>query len=87
MSTMNVSLSREMRDFVEEELASGEYASASDVVQAGLRKLQEERKEEAAKLEILRSEIAVAMAEAERGEFSTKSVMDIAAEVLDELKN
>jgi putative addiction module CopG family antidote len=36
MRKLNVSLSDEFVDFVERELASGEYASASEVVRDGL---------------------------------------------------
>ena len=39
MATMNVSLSDEFAAFVEGEIASGEYASASEVVRDGLVKL------------------------------------------------
>ena len=40
MATMNVSLSDEFVAFVEREVASGEYTSASEVVRDGLRLLQ-----------------------------------------------
>jgi antitoxin ParD1/3/4 len=40
---MNVSLTPELREFVETELKRGGYQTASEVVRAGLRRLQEER--------------------------------------------
>ena len=43
MATMNVSLSDEFAAFVEGEIASGEYASASEVVRDGLRLLRREK--------------------------------------------
>lgn len=40
---MNVSLTQELENFVEKEVASGLYQTASEVVRAGLRRLKEER--------------------------------------------
>ncbi len=41
---MNVHLTRELRDLVEKEVASGLYASASEVIREGLRLLVEDRR-------------------------------------------
>ena len=41
---MNVSLTPQMVKFVEEQVASGDYQSASEVVRSGLRLLHERRK-------------------------------------------
>ena len=43
MATMNVSLSKEFADFVEAQVSSGGYASASEVVRDGLRLLRREQ--------------------------------------------
>jgi antitoxin ParD1/3/4 len=40
---MNVSLTKELEEFVEKEVESGLYQTASEVVRAGLRKLKEEK--------------------------------------------
>jgi antitoxin ParD1/3/4 len=40
---MNVSLTSELEKFVEKEVRSGLYQTASEVVRAGLRRLKEER--------------------------------------------
>ncbi len=40
---MNVSLTPELEEFVAEEVGSGLYQTASEVVRAGLRRLKEER--------------------------------------------
>ncbi len=40
---MNVSLTPELTKFVEKEVASGLYQTASEVVRAGLRRLKEEK--------------------------------------------
>lgn len=41
---MNVHLTDQQRKFVEDRVASGKYASASEVVRAGLRVLEEEER-------------------------------------------
>ena len=74
MGTMNVSLTKELHDYVETEVASGDFASASEVVRAGLRALRDERAE---RLEILRREIQIGVDDIEAGRFATRSVDQI----------
>ncbi len=40
---MNISLTRELESFVNKEVKSGLYQSASEVIRAGLRRLKEEK--------------------------------------------
>jgi antitoxin ParD1/3/4 len=40
---MNVSLTPELEDFIEQEVQTGMYQSASEVIRAGLRLLKEEK--------------------------------------------
>lgn len=84
MITMNVNLTQEMADFVESELASGDYASASELVRDALRILRRDREIDSEKTEISRRAIDHAISQAERGEFSERSVMDIAESALRE---
>ncbi len=84
MPTMNVNLTPEMAEFVAGELATGDYASASELVRDALRMLRRDRDIEREKAGILRHDIDLAVAQAERGEFSSRGVMDIAARVLHE---
>lgn len=42
-ATMNISLTPELEAFVEKELQSGMYSSASEVIRAGLRLLKDEK--------------------------------------------
>lgn len=79
MPTMNVSLSDEFVEFVEEEIASGEYGTASEVVRDALRILKREREARAEKLAILRREVAIGLEQMQKGRFSKRSVADIAA--------
>jgi antitoxin ParD1/3/4 len=84
MPTMNINLTPEMVEFVAGEVATGDYASASELVRDALRMLRRDRDIEREKAGILRREIDLAVAQAERGEFSNRSVMDIALSVLRE---
>ena len=65
---MNVSLTPEFETFVDQKLKSGSYSSASEVVRAGLRLLQEQDAEHAARLEALRRDVRVGRAHLKRGE-------------------
>jgi antitoxin ParD1/3/4 len=82
MGTMNVSLTKELHEYVETEVASGDFASASEVVRAGLRALRDERALAVEKLEILRREVKIGFNQMEAGLFSDKTVDQIAGEVL-----
>jgi antitoxin ParD1/3/4 len=81
MPTMNVNLTPEMADYVSSELASGDYASASELVREALRSLRRDRDLEAQKFALLKQELDIGLGEAERGEFSSRSVDDIVAAV------
>lgn len=65
---MNVSLTPEFETFVDEKLKSGSYSSASEVVRAGLRLLQEQDAERAARLDALRRDVRLGRAQLKRGE-------------------
>jgi antitoxin ParD1/3/4 len=81
MPTMNVSLPAALAEFVEKEVASGNYSTASEVVRDGLRMLREERAVYEEKLAILRREIRIGLDDVEAGRFSDRSVMDILADI------
>jgi antitoxin ParD1/3/4 len=80
MATMNVSLTDEFASFVEGEVASGEYASASEVVRDGLRLLRREKAAYHEKILILRREVGIGLDQARSGRLSKKAVAEIAAE-------
>jgi antitoxin ParD1/3/4 len=81
MATMNVSLPQALAEFVEQEVQSGAYSTASEVVRDGLRLLRYEKEAREEKLAILRREIQIARDQVDAGQFSEESVMDILAEV------
>ncbi|PZO55140.1 MAG: type II toxin-antitoxin system ParD family antitoxin [Alphaproteobacteria bacterium] len=65
MASTSLTLGPHWEDFIEREVASGRYASASDVMRAALRELEERSQ----KLEALRAHLAEGAAQAARGEF------------------
>ncbi|MEJ7811516.1 MAG: type II toxin-antitoxin system ParD family antitoxin [Gemmatimonadaceae bacterium] len=65
---MNVSLTTELEQFVEEKVKGGDYTSASEVVRAGLRLLKEREAEHQARLEALRRDVREGLGQLEHGE-------------------
>jgi antitoxin ParD1/3/4 len=78
MPTMNVSLPAELLAFVEHEVTSGDYGTASEVVRDGLRLLRRERELHDEKLAVLHREVNAGVAQAQTGRLSTRSAADIA---------
>jgi antitoxin ParD1/3/4 len=81
MPTMNVSLPKALAEFVEKEVASGSYATASEVVRDGLRMLREERAVYEEKLAILKREVQRGIDQIDAGQFSDLTLPEIYAEV------
>lgn len=77
MPTLNVSLTPEFAEFIEDAVTSGSYVSASEVVRDALRLMRQEQESAAAKLVLLRRAVDEGLAQAERGEFSDRTVSDI----------
>ena len=71
MPTRNVNLTETQDKFVAEQLKSGGYTNASEVVRAGLRLLEQQAQEDAAKLEALRRDVQEGIDAYERGEYVT----------------
>lgn len=70
-----------MVDFIDGLTKDGGYASASEVVRDGLRLLRREQAIEEEKEAILRREIDIGLKAAAEGNFSKKTVSEIADEV------
>ena len=66
---MNVSVGKDFEEFVKSKVASGDYASVSEVVRDGLRLLKEKEQILEARLQSLRSEIQKGIDQADNGEF------------------
>ena len=65
---MNVSLTKELENFVSDLVASGMYYSASEVVRDGLRLLKEQEELKKIRTEELRTEILKGFEQSQNGE-------------------
>jgi len=65
---MNVSVGKDFEEFVKGKVASGDYASVSEVVRDGLRLLKEKELLLEARLQSLRGEIQKGIDQADNGE-------------------
>jgi antitoxin ParD1/3/4 len=65
---MNISLTEELEELVQRKVASGRYTSASEVVRAGLRLLEQEDELRETRLAAVRAEVQAGIDQAERGE-------------------
>jgi antitoxin ParD1/3/4 len=74
---MNISLTPELESFVDSRVASGRYQSASEVVRAGLRLLEQTESEREAALAEARQKIQSGLDQIQRGEvFDGEAVFD-----------
>lgn len=67
-ATMNVSLPRDLIDFVREKVDAGRYGSASEVVRDGLRRLVDEDAARAAEVAEIRRKVAEGFASVAAGQ-------------------
>ena len=67
-TTLNVSLTPDLSRFVENRIRSGKYQSASEVVREALRLLEGRDQTSVARIEDLKREIEVGLAQLRRGE-------------------
>ncbi len=81
MPTMNINLTEPLSEFVDREVATGDYQSASELVRHALRLLQQEKEIEREKLKILKREVAKGLDDIKHGRFATRSFDDIANDV------
>jgi antitoxin ParD1/3/4 len=65
---MNVSLNSEISQFIQIQVESGKYASAEEVILAGIRLLEERSRTYKGRFEELRREIMIGVEASERGE-------------------
>ena len=79
MATISLSLGQHWETFIKNEVSSGRYGSASEVVRDALRNLEEHK----SKLDALRTHLQEGELQAERGEFVNQSL----DEMLTEFKN
>lgn len=72
MATTSLSLGEHWEVFIKNEISSGRYGSASEVIRDALRAMEERK----SKLEALRSHLAEGVTQAKNGEFVDDFSMD-----------
>ncbi len=77
---MNVSLTKELENFIGELVASGMYYSASEVVRDGLRLLKEQEALKKMRVEELRAEILRGFEQSQNGESKPLDIEKIQSE-------
>lgn len=77
MASRNISLTDHHDDLIEAKIQAGEYANASEVVREGLRLIQERDQELAARVDAIRSRVAVGLEQAAHGDFVEGSIDEI----------
>lgn len=76
MATTSITLGEHWESFIKNEVASGRYGTASEVIRDALRGLEERKR----KMEALRLHLAEGVAQSERGEYVTQSLSDMLSE-------
>ena len=87
---MNVSLTNEMSEFVKQQVDSGMYQTASEVMREGVRLLQQREQLRQIRIEELRKQVAVGIQQADRGDVAPLDFDAIRAEgrrMLAEMEN
>lgn len=82
-TTMNISLPDNLATFIEQEVATGGYASQSEVVRDALRLLSREKASEQEKLEMLRRAVTVGLEDWRHGRLDDRPI-DIILDEIDE---
>jgi antitoxin ParD1/3/4 len=68
-TSLNVSLTPELEEFVQQRVATGRYQTASEVVREGLRLLEHEERTRETAFAALKAKLQRGAAQADRGEF------------------
>lgn len=79
MKNTSIALGEHFNKFIAAQIASGRYQSASEVVRAGLRRLEDDEQ----KLQALRAEIAKGREQARNGQFADFEPEEFLAEMLE----
>ena len=78
---MNVSLTPELEQFVNQKVESGKYQTASEVIRDGLRLLLEREEIHQKKLDGLRREMAIGIEQADQGKVAPFNAKETLARV------
>ena len=77
---MNVSLTPDVQEYVEQKVRTGQYASAEEAVNTLLALVREQEELSPEDIDELRAEVDIGIAEADRGEFVQFTAEEIIAE-------
>jgi antitoxin ParD1/3/4 len=77
MPTRNISLTAEQDAFVATIVEAGEYQNASEAVRDALRALQQRRREDALKLQVLRAQVQLGVAALDGGDATEIAERDL----------
>jgi antitoxin ParD1/3/4 len=77
MPTRNINLTTEQDEFVESIVRAGEYQNASEAIRDALRALQQRRREDALKLDVLRNLVEDGATALARGDFAEIEDVDL----------
>lgn len=81
MPARNVSLTAHFTEFLDRNVASGQFSNASEVVREGLRLLEQRQQEEALKIEALRAAVEVGLEDVRQGRVVRLAAGEIGAYV------
>jgi antitoxin ParD1/3/4 len=82
MPTRNINLTDHFDHFIESEVGSGRYSSASEVVREGLRLMERRRQEDRAKLKWLRGAVREGLDQIDRGDgLEFRSLVELDREI------
>lgn len=84
MTTQTFTLTEHFERFIDDSVASGDYADPSEVVRDALRLLEQRRREDELKLQRLREAVQVGLDQLDRGEYREFSIDEI-DDVMNEL--
>lgn len=85
---MEIALTKDVENYIQEKVNSGQYTSASEVFFAAIKLLQEIEKTYQGRFEELRNEVRVGLEAAERGEVvDSDKVLNRVAEILADIES
>lgn len=83
--TRNIALTVEQDEFVNSLVKTGQYQSASEVVRAGLRLLDQDLKRHQAELDEIRKRVRTSLKAEANGQYTEGSPKEVIAEVFDKV--
>jgi len=80
MPTTSVNLTDSLAEWVAQQVGSGAYKNASEVIREGLRTLKQQDEKNALELDLMRQKILTGLNQADHGDYSKRNVKKIIAD-------